>query len=69
MDQQSHLWIPEKAAEGSVLTMLFAVGDQKLQHLVHRPHEEDDSQLGHSHGNQTPQEDGREDRPTEGNGI
>lgn len=49
--------------------MLFAVGDQKLQHLVHRPHEEDDPQLGHPHGNQTPQEDGREHRATERNGT
>ena len=49
--------------------MLFAVGDQKLQHLVHRPHEEDDPQLGHPHGNQTPQEDGREHRVTERNGT
>lgn len=49
--------------------MLFAVGDQKLQHLVHRPHEEDDPQLGHPHGNQTPQEDGREDGAAERDGI
>lgn len=47
--------------------MLIPMDDQELQHLVHRPHEEDDSQLGHSHSNQTPQEDGREDRPTERN--
>lgn len=69
MDQHSNLWIPEKEAEGSALTVLFAMGDEKLQHLVHCPHEEDESQLGHSHGNQTPQEDRREDRPTEGNRI
>lgn len=55
--------------EGSTLTMLFALGDQKLQHLVHRPHEEDDPQLGHPHCNQTPQEDGGEHGPTERNGI
>lgn len=54
---------------GSGLTMLFAMGDHKLKHLIHRPHEEDDPQLGHPHGNQTPEEDGGEHRPTEGNGI
>lgn len=55
--------------EGSTLTMRVAVGDHKLQHLVHRPHEEDDPQLGHPHGNQTPQEDGRENGPSEGDTI
>lgn len=56
-------------AEGFTLTMLFAVGDQKLQHLVHCPHEEDDPQLGHPHSNQTPQEDGREHGTAERDGI
>lgn len=45
--------------------MRFPVCDHELQHLVHRPHEEDDPQLGHPHGNQAPQEDGREHRAPE----
>lgn len=54
---------------GRTLTMLFAVSDHELQHLVHRPHEEDDPQLGHPHSHQTPQEDGREHGPTERHSI
>lgn len=41
------------------------MGDQELEHLVHGSHKEDDSQLSHSHSDQTPQEDGREHRATE----
>lgn len=55
--------------EGWTLTVLFSMGDQELQHLVHCPHIKDDSQLGHPHGNQTPEEDGRKHRPTERNRI
>jgi len=51
------------------LTMLFTMGDHKLQHLVHRPHEEDDPQLGHPHRDQTPQEDGREYGLSEGRSL
>lgn len=55
--------------EGLTLTMRFTVCDHELQHLVHRPHEEDDPQLGHPHGNQAPQEDGREHRATERDSV
>ena len=49
------------------LTIRFAVGDQVLQHLVHGSHEEDEPELGHRHGDETPQEDGRADGVREGN--
>lgn len=41
------------------------MGDQELQHLVHGAHEEDQPQLGHRHGDEAPQEDGRAHRTTE----
>lgn len=49
--------------------MLLAVCHHELHHFVHCPHEEDDPQLGHPHGNQTPQEDGRKHRAAERYGI
>lgn len=49
--------------------MRVTVCDHELKHLVHRPHEKDNPQLGHSHGHQTPQEDGREHGAAERNGI
>ena len=52
-----------------LLTVRVAVSDEELQHLVHCAHKENDPELGHPHGNQTPQEDGREHRPTEWDGI
>lgn len=55
--------------EDLILTVFLTMGDHELQHLVHGPHEEDYPQLGHPHRNETPQEDGREHRATEGNGI
>lgn len=48
-----------------LFTVRVAVGDQKLQHLVHGAHEKDEPQLGHRHGDETPQKDGRAHRPTE----
>ena len=45
------------------------MGDLELQHFVHGAHKEDDAQLGHPHGDQTPQEDGREDGPAEWDGF
>lgn len=38
-----------------ILTVGVAMGDQELQHLVHGSHEEDESELGHCHGDETPQ--------------
>lgn len=48
-----------------ILTVGVAVGDQELQHLVHGTHEEDQPQLGHRHGDETPQEDRSADRMPE----
>lgn len=48
-----------------ILTVRIAVGDQKLQHFIHGTHEEDEPQLCHCHGDETPQEDGRTHRMTE----
>ena len=47
--------------------MWVAMGDQVLQHLVHGSHKEDKPELGHRHGDETPQEDGGADGVTEGN--
>lgn len=48
-----------------IFTIRVAVGDQELQHFIHGTHEEDQPQLGHCHGDKTPQQDGRADRVTE----
>lgn len=52
--------------EARTLTVLFTMGNKEFQHLVHCPHKEDDPQLSHSHGNQTPEKDGGKYRPAEG---
>lgn len=36
------------------LTVILTMYNQKLQHLIHRSHEEDDPQLGHPHRDQAP---------------
>ncbi len=51
-------WYGEGFVAG--LTVLLSADDHELQHLVHGSHKEDDSQLSHSHSDQTPQKDGRE---------
>lgn len=38
------------------LTLLLPTGHHKLQHLVHCGHVENDPQLGHTHGEEAPQE-------------
>lgn len=48
-----------------IFTVGVSVSNQKLEHLVHGAHEEDEPQLGHCHGNETPQEDGRTHRMRE----
>lgn len=51
------------------LTVLSPTGDHELQHLIHCPHEEDDPQLSHPHGDQAPEEDGGEDGASERNRV
>lgn len=45
------------------------MGDKKFQHFVHGTHEEDQPELRHCHGDETPQEDGRAHRTAEWQGA
>ena len=49
--------------------MLLAADHEVLQHPVHGGQEEDDSQLGHTHGEEAPQENGREEAFAQGDRL
>lgn len=39
-----------------MLTVRVTMGNQELQHLIHGTHEKNDTELGHRHRDDTPQE-------------